>query len=61
VRQIYESEHKNQMKYQQFDFHHYTGGQNYDSLKVMVQKVEADIVDHGYFIENVAKRQVEKL
>ena len=27
----------------------------------MVQKVEEDIVKHGYFIENVAKRQVEKL
>jgi len=27
----------------------------------MVQKVEEDITKHGYFIENVNKRQVEKL
>lgn len=63
VRQVYDADpdYKDKIKYQQFDFHHYTSGNNFDSLKVLVSKMEKDIVEHGYFIENFAKREVEKL
>jgi hypothetical protein len=61
VKHVYESEIKDKIKYQQFDFHAYTKGNNFDSLKVLIQKVETDLLEHEYFIENIAKRSVEKL
>jgi len=39
VRQIYESEFKDQLKFLHFDFHHYCSGDRYQSLKVLIGKV----------------------
>ena len=52
---------KDKVKYQQYDFHHYTSGNNFDSLKVLVTKVDPDIEDHGYFQEELCLKQVMKL
>lgn len=63
VKQIYDSdpEIKDKIKYQHYDFHAYTSGNNFDALKVLVNKTEKDLLEHGYFIENIAKRSVEKM
>jgi synaptojanin len=36
VRQVYESDLKENIKFLNFDFHHYCGGDKYQALKVMV-------------------------
>lgn len=36
VRQVYESDHKDNIKFLNFDFHHYCGGDKYQALKVMI-------------------------
>ncbi len=63
VRQIYDIDPslKDKVKYQQFDFHHYTSGNQFDSLKVLIAKVEKDVIEHSYFIENIQKKEVERL
>lgn len=38
VRQVYESEFKEKLKFLHFDFHHYCSGDRYQSLKVLVGK-----------------------
>jgi hypothetical protein len=40
VRQLYESEIKDKLKFLHFDFHGYCKGDKYDSLRVMVSKVD---------------------
>jgi synaptojanin len=40
VRHYYASQHKEAIKYQHFDFHAYTKGNNFDTLKVMISKAE---------------------
>ena len=61
VRQVYESDLKENMKFLNFDFHHYCGGDKYQALKVMIQKVDQDIIKHGYFVENIGGRCVESI
>ena len=61
VRHIYESELKKDIKYLNFDFHHYCGGDKYAALKVLIEKVNDDILAHDYLIENMSNKQVEKL
>ena len=61
VRQVYESEFKDQIKFLNFDFHGFCGGDNYQALKVLVQKVDKDILKHGYLIENLSTKSVEQM
>ena len=61
IRQVYDSPLKDSLKFLNFDFHHYCGGDQYQALKVMVQKVDKDLAQHGYFIENMTRRSVENL
>lgn len=61
VRQVYESEFRDQIKFLNFDFHGFCGGDNYQALKVLVSKVDKDILRHGYLIENLAAKKVEML
>ena len=58
VRHIYESSEKAKIKYRQFDFHSYTKGNNFDALKVLVQKAENEIQTYGFFMEDLEKRSV---
>lgn len=62
-RQIYDAEpdYKHNIKYQQFDFAHYCSGEKFDSLKVLITKIEADLNQHGFFVENTEKRAVEMM
>lgn len=39
VRQVYESDFKDKLKFLHFDFHHYCAGDKYQSLKVLVGKL----------------------
>ena len=61
VRHVYECEMKKDIKFLNFDFHHYCGGDKYQALKVLVQKVNDDILAHDYLVENMASKQVERL
>ena len=61
VRQVYESEMKNKIKFLNFDFHHYCGGDKYEALKVMIQKIDKELNDYGYFVENLKGKQVEQI
>lgn len=63
VKQCYDAEPeiRDKIKYHHYDFHAYTSGNNFDALKVLINKTEKDFTEHGYFIENVAKRSVEKM
>ena len=40
LKQIHDSEHKEKIKFLHFDFHRYCAGDKYDSLKILVSKVE---------------------
>lgn len=59
IRQVYESDLKDQINFLNFDFHHYCGGDKYQALKVMVQKIDQELIKHGYFVENINGRKVE--
>jgi hypothetical protein len=61
VRQVYESDLKDNIKFLNFDFHHYCGGDKYQALKVMIQKIDQDLINHGYFVENINARSVESV
>ena len=61
VRQVYEFPQKAKIKFLNFDFHGFCGGDRYQALKVMIQKVDQEILDHGYFVENLAQKQVESI
>lgn len=61
VRHVYESERKEDIKFLNFDFHHYCGGDKYQALKVLIQKVNEDILKHDYLIEDIALKSVERL
>lgn len=61
VRQIYESEFKDNLKFVHFDFHHYCSGDRYQSLKVLVGKLAQGLHDYGYFVEDIQARKVNKL
>ena len=47
------------LKFLNFDFHGFCGGDRYQALKVMIQKCDSEIMKHGYFIENLAQKTVE--
>ena len=61
VRQAYENPQKDKIKFLNFDFHGFCGGDRYQALKVMIQKIDQDILDHGYFVENLTQKSVESL
>lgn len=61
VRQLHECELKEKLRFQHFDFHGFCRGDKYDSLRVLVQKVELGIRDHGYFLEDQKTRKVQRL
>lgn len=44
-----------------FDFHGFCGGDRYQALKVMIQKIDQEILNHGYFVENLVQKQVESI
>ena len=58
VRQVYESEMKEKIKFLHFDFHHYCSGDRYQSLKVLVGKVGQGLHDFGYFVEDTVGRKI---
>lgn len=61
VRHVYESEDlKAKLKMVNFDFHHFTKGDNFLPLKLMIQKIDTEILAHGWFIENLKKRSIER-
>jgi len=53
IRQVYEFPQKAKINYLNFDFHGFCGGDRYQALKVMIQKVDQEILDHGYLVENL--------
>ena len=59
VRQVHESPYKNKIKFLNFDFHGFCGGDRYQALKVMIQRVDTEILKQGYLIEHLAQKQVE--
>ena len=59
VRQVHEFADTNKLKFLNFDFHGFCGGDRYQALKVMIQKCDKEILKHGYFIENLAQKSVE--
>ena len=61
VRHVYESEMKKDIQFLNFDFHHYCGGDKYEALKVLVQKINDGIVAHDYLVENISSKTVERL
>ena len=61
LRQVYESDLKNDIKVLNFDFHHYCGGDKYQALKVMVQKIDAELLKYGYLVESITGKSVESL
>lgn len=61
VRQVYESDLKDKIKFLNFDFHGYCGGDKYQALKVLIQKVDKEMLKHGYLIENFGAKSVEQL
>lgn len=56
VRQYLESEYKDQIKFLNFDFHGYCGGEKYHNLKVMIQYCKTEIEEHGWFVENQSQK-----
>lgn len=54
VRQVHESPYKNKIKFLNFDFHGFCGGDRYQALKVMIQRVDTEILKQGYLIEHLA-------
>jgi len=58
VKHLYDSEHKDKLRFLHFDFHGYCKGDKYDALKVMVSKVDAGIKDYGFFVEDIKARKV---
>ena len=61
VRQIYDSDYKDKIRFLHFDFHRYCKGDKYDSLKMLVSKLEAGLSEFGYYIEDVKARKVLKM
>jgi len=41
-----------------FDFHRYCKGDKYDSLKLMITKLDQALIDGNYFIEDIKARKV---
>lgn len=58
VRQVHESELKDKIKYLNFDFHGYCGNERYQALKVMAIECEQQILDDGWFVENIQSKTV---
>lgn len=61
VRQIYDSEFKDRIKFTHLDFHAYCKGDKYDQLKIMIAKLESGLQEFGYFVEDVKARKVQRL
>jgi hypothetical protein len=61
VKQIYDSEHKEKIKFLHFDFHAYCRGDKYDSLKILIAKLESGLQDFGYFVEDIKARKVLRM
>jgi len=61
VRQIYESEYKNDLRFLHFDFHRFVSGDNYDALKILISKVGEGLGEFGYLEEDVAERRVLRM
>lgn len=53
IRQVHEFEEKSKLKFLNFDFHGFCGGDRYQALKVMIQKCDQEVLNHGYFVENL--------
>lgn len=50
VRQIFESgDLAEDIKYLNFDFHGYCGGDKYYNLKVLASKIQSQILEYGWF------------
>lgn len=60
VRQLYESEFKDKIKFLHFDFHHYCKGDRYQSLKVLMGKLGDGLHNFGYLIEDVDSKMILK-
>lgn len=58
---MHESVFKDKIKFTNFDFHHYCGGDKYQALKVLVKKVDTDLLRQGYLVEDMGTRSVESL
>ncbi len=56
VRQYLESEHKDRIRFLNFDFHGYCGGEKYHNLKVMIQYCAKEIAEYGWFVENQSSK-----
>lgn len=61
IRQVHEFEEKSKLKFLNFDFHGFCGGDRYQALKVMIQKCDQEVLNHGYFVENLLQKSVEQV
>jgi phosphatidylinositol-bisphosphatase len=61
IRQIYDCEFKDKIRFLHLDFHAYCKGDKYDQLKIMVSKLESGLQDFGWFVEDLAARKVLRL
>jgi hypothetical protein len=58
VRHLHDYEQKDKIRFLHFDFHGFCKGDKYDSLKVMVSKVDQGTKDFGFFVEDIKARKV---
>ena len=61
VRHVHEFSQSSKLKFLNFDFHGFCGGDRYQALKVMIQKVDQEILNHGYLVENLLQKTVEQV
>lgn len=61
VRQVFESDYKDQLKYIHFDFHRFCAGDKYKSLKVLIGKIGEGLNNFGFFLEDTKQRKVLKM
>jgi len=61
VRQIYESEYKNDLRFVHYDFHRFVSGDNYQALKILISKVGDGLSEFGFFEEDVSQKKIIRM
>ena len=51
---------KDKIKFLNFDFHGYCGNERYQALKVMIQRCDQQILEDGWYVENLMSKTVEQ-
>ena len=60
-RQIYDLDDSLKPSYFHYDFAKYCGKDNFDALKVILQKTSWELENHGFFAEDTSRKSVTKL